>query len=471
MRKVTAERVALLKKAGPLTDVSHLRYQAVFTMGAAGSGKSFVANNRWLNYLPDPSGSPRKYKNLDSWQERIDEGIEEASRSLSNLEFNSIVDKLEQQYGIVITPTEGSASIPFELFSYDSAGREHKIDPSDWEEKLPPQVFDEVQGLTEVVFSTPKHEVPSYWRQVNPDLYKEELSGYLASQPGYVHEMSSDMSKAYFEAAAQSGDPLLVDGTGSNAKKMRQQIATLKAKGYRITLVWIYVPLTVNMIRNAVRTRKVLPDIIVKQFESISKNFQQLSSLVDDADYVDNRFDKMDKKNWKKYCEDINAFFERNTRFPTLYQYMLNTPQASEVKGPYRFVKFCGANPILEQEERVTKLKEKRDRLLGRTAGIGFGDYMHNLRKTLKRVQAYSDPCNGTSYYGEDYDATLEGLEECHDEKIRENKVEDAFDYLQKLADISDDFDFIDVMEDASSEYRLNSAEYEFLKWHYDNEM
>ena len=44
-----AAKIALLKNAGPLTDVSKLRYQAVFTMGAPGSGKRFYANKTWLN--------------------------------------------------------------------------------------------------------------------------------------------------------------------------------------------------------------------------------------------------------------------------------------------------------------------------------------------------------------------------------------------------------------------------------------
>ena len=89
------------------------------------------------------------------------------------------------------------------------------------------------------------------------------------------------------------------------------------------------------------------------------------------------------------------------------------------------------------------------------------------IKGQLKK--SYNDPCNSMSY--DDYYVALEGLEECHDEFIRENKVEDAFDFLQQLYDISDDFDFADAMEDASSKYRLNSAEYELLKWKYDNEM
>ena len=56
--EVVASKVAALywankrfKFAGPLTDVSKLRNQAVFMMGAGGSGKG-TASKGWLKYAP-----------------------------------------------------------------------------------------------------------------------------------------------------------------------------------------------------------------------------------------------------------------------------------------------------------------------------------------------------------------------------------------------------------------------------------
>lgn len=104
---------------------------------------------------------------------------------------------------------------------------------------------------------------------------------------------------------------------------------------------------------------------------------------------------------------------------------------------------------------------EKAKKLVSDNFGV-------QIKEASRRRVAYNDPCNGTSYYNEDYNTTLEGLEECHDERIRENKVEDAFDYMRENYDSSDDF--ADMMEAVSSEFRLNSAEEEFLKWHYDTQ-
>ena len=360
-----AAKIALMKNAGPLTDVSHLRYQAVFTMGAAGSGKSYVANNKWLNYLPDPSGSPRKYVDSAAWQQRTQQNITMFDRALSNLDFDKAVQDIRSKYGITIVPHQtSSGKIPFRLYDYDAQGKERLIDPADWATELPPQVYQQVQGLQDVIFSTPIHEIPSYWRQINPDLYKEELAGYMATQPGYVHEMSSEMSKSYFEAAILTGDPIVVDGVGSNLRKMKQQVQACKKNGYRVTVVWIYVPLTVNMIRNAVRTRKVKPDIVRNQFGLIRKNFEALSSIADKTEFINNKFDAMDKKNWQQHCVDINNFFLKSTGIPTLYQYMMGTKQKAEVQGPYKFVKYCGNNPILNKEKDLKDRKKRREEIV-----------------------------------------------------------------------------------------------------------
>jgi len=110
------------------------------------------------------------------------------------------------------------------LYTYDQSGKQSLVPPDQWGTRLPPAIYKEVAGLEKLVFSTPKYELPSYWRQVNPDIYKEEIAGYLEKEPGYVHEMSSDMSKAYFEAAVETGDPLFVDGTGANYRKMAMKL-------------------------------------------------------------------------------------------------------------------------------------------------------------------------------------------------------------------------------------------------------
>jgi hypothetical protein len=146
-RRLQAKRVAarfmMMKNAGPLRDVSKLRYQAVFMMGAGGSGKGYVSH-RWLKYMPGGgmSGAARA-----EWDEKVQQKMTEEERGLSNLSFERAKANLEKR-GIRIEPVEGGgAAIPFRLYSYDQLGREQLIDPADWEEELPPKVYQEVEGL------------------------------------------------------------------------------------------------------------------------------------------------------------------------------------------------------------------------------------------------------------------------------------------------------------------------------------
>lgn len=298
------------KNAAPLTDVSKLRYQAVFLMGAGGSGKGYVSH-RWLKYMP---GGGAGGASRQEWGARALQEMSEQMRGLSNMNFEKAKAALEKK-GIRIELVDGGrASLPFRLYTYDNRGQEHLVDPSKWEEDLPPQIYEEVQGLKEVVFGTPVHELPSYWRQVNPDIYKEELAGYMESQPGYVHEMSSEMSKAYFEAALETGDPLFVDGTGSNLRKMNAQIKAAKDAGYKVSLVFVFVPLTVNQIRNATRARKVNPMEVTRQWKLISKNYAALRNVADKATVVINRNDPSDRKKYIQNADFINDFIRRGTR-------------------------------------------------------------------------------------------------------------------------------------------------------------
>jgi len=303
----TAHRYLLRKTAGPLTDVSKLRYQAVFLMGAGGSGKSYVAH-KWLKYMPGGGMGGVARKHFD---EKVQQEMTEMERSLSNLDFIRAKKDIEKAGVSVELKDSTRASIPFVLFAYDQEGKKTALDPNNWKDELPPNVYQQVKGLEEIVFSTPKHELPTYWRVVNADVYKEELAGYLEEQPGYVHQMSSDMSRAYFEAALETGDPIFVDGTGQRLGKMAAMIKEAKDKGYKVSLVMVIVPLIVNQIRNATRSRKINAPVITKMWLEIAKNFGGLRSSADKSKVIINRNDAVDVKKYWEQKEKIDAHIRK----------------------------------------------------------------------------------------------------------------------------------------------------------------
>jgi predicted ABC-type ATPase len=310
--------------AKSLQDVSNLRYQAVFMMGTAGSGKTYVSH-KWMKFMP--GGGASGYENKKEWEKAVeDKHLTEQERGLSNLNFEAVKDKLEA-LGFRIDLVDAShVSVPFRM-SYELDGKEYIVDPDDWDtEHLPDSVVQsleaagpDIKNLKDVVFGTPKHELPTYWRQVNPDLYKEELAGYAKKSPGYVHEMSSEMSKAYFEGILASGDPLMVDGTGANQRKMAKWIAAAKDAGYKVSLVYVYVPLTIAMIRNATRGRSVSAGHLIPMFAAITKNYAQLRGSVDKAHFIDNRNDSVDIGKYKNQSEKINAHVQATSKYSSLY--------------------------------------------------------------------------------------------------------------------------------------------------------
>lgn len=345
--------VARFLQAAPLEDVSKLRFQAVFLMGAGGSGKGFVGR-KWMKYMP---GAPSTGFEGDT--ETLKNEMADQERSLSNLSFEESVKALKSKgFDIELTKGAQAAKIPFQVYDYDQTGAEQLIPESEWQDKLPPDVYRQVQGLKEVIFSTPVHEIPSYWRQVNPDIYKKELAGYLDDKPGYVHEMSSEMAKAYFQAILKTGDPLFVDGTGSNPKKMTDQMKAAKAAGYNVSLVYVIVPLTVNQIRNATRPRNVNPSIVTKQWKAIQDSFSQVKGVADKSKVIINRNDPKDIATYKKDAEKINHFVATKTRYNSLYDLIaVEAPQELSDWGQLLQTGMVGDE---DRRERFDRLEQKR---------------------------------------------------------------------------------------------------------------
>lgn len=329
-KKIVSSYFQYVKVAGPLSNPSNLRYQAIFMMGTAGSGKSFVAENKYLKYMP--GGGADGVTERKRLEKMMEKRLPLAERSLSNISFETSVKNLKRKgYDIeLVDPTR--ARIPFRLYTYGSRGQQ-EVAKRDWKTELPPEIYREVQDLENVIFSSPIEEVPSYWRQVNPDVYKEELAGYDEDNPGYVHQMSSDMTTAYLEAALETGDPVLVDGTGKNLQKMERQLELASSYGYNTSIVWVTVPLTVALLRNAARDRNVDPDVIVKMAPKIRGNFTKLSQMANKAHVINNRSveDKFDISTWQKKGDQINEFHIKKTG-KSFYDYALEVdPEAPDV--------------------------------------------------------------------------------------------------------------------------------------------
>jgi predicted kinase len=128
---------------------------------------------------------------------------------------------------------------------------------------------------------------PSYFHVVNPDDFKEEIPGFDRKAPQKVHELSVDMADAYFDGILETGEPLVIDGTGAGYKRIAMNMSLAKEMGYHTTLVFLYVPLLVAMARNADRSRSVPVSVVVNTWFLSKKNFPNLKTIADKADSFD----------------------------------------------------------------------------------------------------------------------------------------------------------------------------------------
>lgn len=314
-RRIISEYFRTVKIAdgepGGLSDPSNLRYQAVFMMGTAGSGKTFVAENKYLKYMPGSGGGDVRTR--ERLEILFEQRLPEKERGLTNVSFEGAVERLTSQgFDISLEGVSGDGRIPFRLHSYEG-GVQREIPREEWEDELPSDILEEVENIEDVIFSAPIHELPAYWRQVNPDVYKEELAGYLPKRPGLVHEMSSEMSKAYLVAALETGDPLLIDGTGKNVDKMTRQMEYAHDMGYATSLCWVYVPLAIALIRNSTRTRKVKPGVVANMHRKLPSNYATLRGVADKASFIENRNNDYDLKLWRNKGDKIDEFHRKET--------------------------------------------------------------------------------------------------------------------------------------------------------------
>lgn len=258
---ILKECIENLLNEGPLKDPNKIRKVAIFLIGAGGSGKSTVAKD-WLKYAPGYSegASDEELKNLN---------VNEKERNLKALNFRNAVNYLNATENYQLKFVEDNvAGLPFRLVNKSGIAIDEK--------ELPDDVLKKLKTLKDIYFSIPKNELPSYFRQINPDLYKEEIPGYQEKNPMSVHIMSYKMSETYFVAAMEKGDPIVVDQTGNNKWVIYDKMRLASEYDYKISLVFVYAPLIICQIRNALRERSVPVELITEQYFNIYKNYFEL---------------------------------------------------------------------------------------------------------------------------------------------------------------------------------------------------
>jgi len=164
-------------------------------------------------------------------------------------------------------------------------------------------------GKSTVVDRFVKPEMGGNFGTVNVDDVKEDIDEYaqfvkddVATAASRVHEESSEMGKAITSSVIQDGRNFIYDAVLGNPEKAKKMIASLKAKGYEVSLVGVNVDAEESLDRASLRAfgnveqggdkggsgRMVPPGILLDGHRGASRTFDAIKDMVDGVSLYDN---------------------------------------------------------------------------------------------------------------------------------------------------------------------------------------
>lgn len=131
------------------------------------------------------------------------------------------------------------------------------------------------------------------FREIDPDEIKKLHPDYDPEKPMYTHTWSSDSADAIFKKYVTdgTGSPILVDGTGKTYENMKEKAVLARKHGYKVYIVYVYVPPEVSLYRNRLRSRFVNESLLLDQIAGVENTLKRLkkdSSFYDKLKVINN---------------------------------------------------------------------------------------------------------------------------------------------------------------------------------------
>lgn len=126
------------------------------------------------------------------------------------------------------------------------------------------------------------------FHDIDSDAMKKRHPEYDPQHPERVHEWSLAEQIQEFHRVLPTGEPIVYDGTGWDPRPVMARIQEARAAGYRIFLVYVYVPVEVSLFRNRNRGRFVPEAVILDKSDKVQKSFGVLKRVVDKFNVVQN---------------------------------------------------------------------------------------------------------------------------------------------------------------------------------------
>jgi predicted kinase len=125
---------------------------------------------------------------------------------------------------------------------------------------------------------------------VNSDNFIESHPDYLsgAKQPHQLHEWASEQMETQWDAMLQGDESFILDGTGKTRANVEARVAAARAAGFKVKMIWVFVPMTICLQRNAKRKRNVPAEVIQDAWRKVASHWESYHAIADDAIVIRN---------------------------------------------------------------------------------------------------------------------------------------------------------------------------------------
>jgi len=127
---------------------------------------------------------------------------------------------------------------------------------------------------------------------------------------------------------------LVIDGTGKNIAKMKQQAKDLKKLGYDVAMIFVNTDLETAMTRNRNRARKLPDDMVQSYWQEIQNNIGSFQALFGKKNFlvVDNSDGKDYNTETLRAYKDIRKFTERAPENSTAIKWIKSEKKKRKIK-------------------------------------------------------------------------------------------------------------------------------------------
>lgn len=127
---------------------------------------------------------------------------------------------------------------------------------------------------------------------IDCDQFKAAHPDYDPKNPAALHAWSAEQAGAMFKDACHNGrGRWVLDGTGANVERMRQDIAAARQNGFTVSLFYVRCSLETSLRRNSLRDRVVPEEIVRQKAAAVAGSFEQIQRYADNVIVVENDVD------------------------------------------------------------------------------------------------------------------------------------------------------------------------------------